>query len=59
MQNKPDDAEIVEITASSAGSDRLLERDEHAGNVVPVPNRPEQTVGEPVRAHECYKNMKK
>ena len=45
-----DNAEVVEVTAAPLGAERLLERDEHAGDVVPVPRGPEQTVAESANA---------
>lgn len=48
LHHVADDAELIEVAAAPLRPERLLEGDEHRGDVVPVPRRPEDPVAEPV-----------
>jgi hypothetical protein len=47
LHDVPDDAELVEVAAAALGPEGFLESDDHGGDVVAVPGRPEQAVAEP------------
>ena len=49
LHDVPDDSELVKVSASSLGPERLLEADDHGGDVVAVPRWTEQHVGEAQR----------
>ena len=46
MHDVADDAELIEVTAATLGSERLLEGDDDGRDVVAVPRRAEEPVVE-------------
>ncbi len=50
LHNVADDAKLVEVTTAALGAKRFLEGDQHAGNVLLVPERAEDEVAEPAQA---------
>ena len=49
--SSPDDAKLVKVAAPTLRSKRFLEGDDHAGNVVSIPYRAENSVPKPGTWH--------